>query len=87
MQGQPFPYFWTKGRDADATAIRTAALVLLRSKEVVGPYLTGLIQARTAAKTDEDRNRLTMVLAFAYSAQERWAEMLPLAEELVEFFS
>ena len=86
LSGQPFPYFWTKGQDADASTMRTAALVLLRSKELKGAYLTALSQARLAAKAELDRGRLTMVLAYAYAAQENWTEMLPLAEELAKSF-
>jgi tetratricopeptide (TPR) repeat protein len=86
LAGQPFPYFWTKGQDADASTMRTAALVLLRSKDLKRSYLAALNQARLAAKTDLDRGRLTMVLAYAHSAQEHWAEMLLLAEELTKSF-
>jgi tetratricopeptide (TPR) repeat protein len=84
LAGQPFPYFWTKGQDGDISTIRTAALVLLRSNDVKGPYLTVLNEARANTKTDLDRARLTMALAYAYAAQERWSEMLPLAEELAK---
>jgi tetratricopeptide (TPR) repeat protein len=86
LSDQPFPHFWTKGQDADAQAMRLAALVLLRSKDVKGPYLAALTQMRLAAKTGLDRGRLTMVLAYAHSAQEHWAEMLPLTEELTKSF-
>jgi tetratricopeptide (TPR) repeat protein len=84
LAGPPFPYFWTKGQEADAATIRTAALVLLGSKDLKGPYLSALDQARQAAKTDPERSRLTMVLAYAYAAQEHWAEMLPLTQELMK---
>jgi tetratricopeptide (TPR) repeat protein len=84
LAGPPFPYFWTQGQEADVSTMRTAALVLLSSKNVKGPYLAALAQARQAAKTDIERSRLTMVMAYAYAAQERWAEMLPLAQELMK---
>jgi tetratricopeptide (TPR) repeat protein len=84
LAGQPFPYFWTKGQDADVPTMRTASLVLLRSKTVNRPYFNALDQARKAAKTDLDRDRLTMVMAYAYAAQEKWADMLPLTAELIK---
>jgi len=84
LAGNPFPYFWTKGQDADVSAMRTAALVLLRSQAIKGPYLSALEQARQAAKTDLDRNRLTMVMAYAYAAQEKWPDMLLLTHELIK---
>ena len=86
LSGQPFPFFWTKGQEADAETIRTAALVLLASKSLKGPYYAALDHARSKAKTDIDRGRLTMVLAYARSAQEQWNELLPLAEDLVKSF-
>ena len=64
--------------------MRTAALVLLRSNAVNGPYLSTLEQARQSAKTDLERNRLTMVMAYAYAAQKKWADMLPLTAELIK---
>jgi tetratricopeptide (TPR) repeat protein len=84
LSGQLFPYFWTRGQEADASVMRTAALVLLESKEAKGPHLSALLQARDAAKSDADRNRLTLVIASAYGAQEKWAEMLEPAEQLMK---
>ncbi len=84
LSGQPFPHFWAKGQEGDANAIRTAALVLLPSKLVKGEYLSSLVAMRDATKADAERNRLTLVLAYAYSAQERWSELLPAAEELIK---
>ena len=46
--------------------MRTASLVLLRSKTVNRPYFNALDQARKAAKTDLDRDRLTMVLSLIH---------------------
>jgi tetratricopeptide (TPR) repeat protein len=84
LAGPAFPHFWTKGQEADAPTMRIAALVLLRSKAVDGPSLAALDQARQAAKTDLERHRLTMVMAYAYAAHEKWADMLPLTAELMK---
>jgi tetratricopeptide (TPR) repeat protein/transglutaminase-like putative cysteine protease len=84
FSGQSFPHFWTKGQEGDAAAIRTAALILLPSKYLTGDNLASLISLREAAKSDTDRNRLTLVLAYAYAAQERWSELVPEAEALVK---
>jgi len=86
LAGEPFPYFWTKGQEADASTARTAALVLLRPRALKGRYLDDLKQAREQAKSPLDRGRLTMVLAYAFGAQERWADRLPLVEELTKNF-
>jgi len=83
---QPFPYFWTKGQEADAEAIRTAALVLVPSKELKGDDLQALLKARDKAKTDQERARFDVVAAHAYSKQERWSELETVAERLLQAF-
>jgi transglutaminase-like putative cysteine protease/Flp pilus assembly protein TadD len=83
LSGQPFPHFWTKGQEGDETAIRTASLVLMPSKELKGEYLADLIRARDAAKNDDDRRRLNLVLAHAYAAQQQWSKLLEVSEKLM----
>lgn len=83
---QPFPYFWTKGQEADADAIRTAALVLVPSKELKGNDLQALLKARDKTKADQERARLDVVAAHAYSRQERWSELEPVAARLLQAF-
>ncbi len=84
LGGTIFPNFWTKGQDADASAMRTAALVLLPSKQLQGQDLSTLIAARDAATADIDRARHNVVISYAYTTQERWAELLPLGLELMQ---
>jgi hypothetical protein len=83
---QPFPYFWTKGQEADADAIRTAALVLVPSKELKGDDLQALLKARDKAKTEQEKSRLDLVAAHAYAKQERWSELEPIAARLLQTF-
>jgi tetratricopeptide (TPR) repeat protein len=45
-----------------------------------------VIAARDAAKAEIDRARLNLVLAYAYSAQERWADLLPITEDLIKAY-
>jgi tetratricopeptide (TPR) repeat protein len=84
LAGQPFPHFWTKGQEGDANAIRTAALILLPSRLLKGDYLDSLIRIRDAAKVEAEVTRMNLVLAYAYAAQERWSELLPVAELLMK---
>jgi tetratricopeptide (TPR) repeat protein len=86
LSGQPFPHFWTKGQQADVSALRTAALVLLPSKQVKGPYLASLLEAKNTAPNDVERSRLALVLAYAYQAQKQWSEMLAVTQELRKAF-
>jgi transglutaminase-like putative cysteine protease/Flp pilus assembly protein TadD len=83
---QPFPYFWTKGQEGDAEAIRTAALVLVPSKKLKGSDLQALLQARDKAKTEQEKARFDLVAAWAYSKQERWADLEPVAARLMQAF-
>jgi transglutaminase-like putative cysteine protease/Tfp pilus assembly protein PilF len=83
---QPFPYFWTKGQPGDTSAVETAALVLVPSKELKGDDLQALLQAKARAKSDQERTELDLVTAWAYSAQERWKELLPVAERLLQAY-
>ena len=82
LSGALFPHFWTKGQDADAATMRTAALVLIPSKPAAA-YVADLKQARDAAKAELDRTRLTLVMAYAYSASKHWPELLTSAQELM----
>lgn len=84
LSGQPFPRFWTKGQEADADTICTAALILLSSRDLKGKYLATLIEARDNAKSDAGRTELNLVLAYAYEAHEQWAELRAVAEELMK---
>jgi Tfp pilus assembly protein PilF len=83
---QPFPYFWSKGQQGDASAVQTAALVLVPSKELKGEDLQALLLAKEQAKTDQERIELDLVAAWAYSAQDRWKELLPVAERLLKAY-
>jgi tetratricopeptide (TPR) repeat protein/transglutaminase-like putative cysteine protease len=84
LSGSLFPFFWTKGQEADASAMQTAALVLLSGKHLKDRNLAAVIAARDKTKDDLQRARLDLVLDYAYSAQERWQEMLPVTSELVK---
>lgn len=83
---QPFPYFWTKGQQGDAEAIRTAALVLVPSKELKGDDLQALLETREKVKDEQEKSRLGLVIGWAYAKQERWAELAPVASRLMEAY-
>jgi Flp pilus assembly protein TadD/transglutaminase-like putative cysteine protease len=83
---QLFPYFWTKGQDGEAEAMRTAALVLVPSKELKSDDLQSLLQARDKAKSEAEKSRLDLVAASAYAKQERWTELAPVAARLLQAY-
>jgi Flp pilus assembly protein TadD len=84
LSGQPFPYFWSKGREGDEAAIRTAALVLLPSKALKPQQFAALAKLRDDATSPRDHNLLNLVLAYGYDVQEKWTELTPVAEELMK---
>ncbi|HLJ90893.1 MAG TPA: DUF3857 domain-containing protein [Candidatus Angelobacter sp.] len=84
LSGQPFPHFWTKGQEGDADAIRTAALVLLPSIGLRAKQFAALAEARDHAANESQRNLLDMVLAFGYSAQQKWTDLLGVSERLTK---
>jgi transglutaminase-like putative cysteine protease/Tfp pilus assembly protein PilF len=86
LAGQVFPYFWTKGQQGDAGAIRVASLSLVSPKELKGDDLTLFLQSKDNLKTDLDRARIDLVVAAAYSAQERWPELASTAESLLKAY-
>src|SRR5215831_18943895 len=86
LSGALYPSFWTKGQEADGSAVRLAALVLLPSKQLKAANLATVIAARDVAKAGIDRARLNLVLAYAYSAQERWADLVPITDELMKAY-
>ena len=86
LQGQPFPYFWTKGQEGDVDAIKVASLVLAPSKSLKSDDIAALLQLREKLKTDELKARLDLVLASAYQAQEKWPELASVAERLLRQF-
>jgi len=86
LSGALFPPFWTKGQEGDASVVRLAALVLLPSKQLKSANLATVIAARDAAKSEIGRARLNLVLAYAYSAQERWVDLLPIAEDSIKAY-
>ncbi|HKW74795.1 MAG TPA: hypothetical protein VJN64_04660 [Terriglobales bacterium] len=82
LAGQPFPHFWTTGQQGDESAIRAAALVLLPSKSLKPEHFAALIQARDHAADEAHRTELNLVLAYGYSAQEKWAQLLDVSQQL-----
>jgi transglutaminase-like putative cysteine protease/tetratricopeptide (TPR) repeat protein len=86
LGGSLFPFFWTKGQEADAPTIRTAALLLVPAKHITDQQLSLLIATRDGAKNDLDRARLNLMLDYIYSARKNWSAMLPIATELMNAY-
>lgn len=86
LAGPVFPRFWSKGQEADAAAMRLAALSLLAGSKFIAARTPELVQARDSAKDAAERGRMNLALAIAYSTQKRWAELLATAQELIKAY-
>lgn len=86
LAGQPFPHFWTRGQQGGAEEIRMAALVLAPSTELRNEDIAALLKARASLTSEEQKGRLDLVIAKAYRAQERWSELVPVAERLTKAY-
>lgn len=86
LAGQPFPHFWTVGHQGSTEEIRTAALVLAPSKELRNQDIAALLKARDLLTSEEQKGRLDLVIARAYAAQERWSDLIPVAERLTKAY-
>jgi tetratricopeptide (TPR) repeat protein len=86
LAGPVFPRFWTKGQDADAQAMRNAAIALIASSKTAAAYLPGLEQARAGAKSDAERTNFDLALAYGYMATENWSAMRPPCERLLKAY-
>jgi tetratricopeptide (TPR) repeat protein len=86
ISGPLFPRFWSKGQEADAAAMRLAALSLLTDSKFIAARTPELVRARDAAADSAARNRLNLALAVAYATQKHWAELLTTAQELIKAY-
>lgn len=86
LAGPVFPRFWTKGEEADAGAIRVAALTALVRTRYMTDHLPELVKARDNAKSDAERNNLNLALAYAYVQQERWTDLAVTSDALMKAY-
>jgi Flp pilus assembly protein TadD len=83
LAGGAFSRFWSRGQTAaDAATLRHAAAALATeadNPEEAGPIL---LEGRAAAKDETERQKFDLALAQLYAKQEKYAELLPVAQRL-----
>jgi tetratricopeptide (TPR) repeat protein len=84
--GPPFPRFWERGAQGDKDVIRYAAASLLAEgeKTEVERAIPILQEGRTKAASDAERLRFDLALARAFLKLERYGEVLPFSQRLLE---
>jgi transglutaminase-like putative cysteine protease/tetratricopeptide (TPR) repeat protein len=86
LAGPVFPRFWSKGQDADAQAMKLAAIALITPSKAIASYLPVLEQARLQAKSDTERTNFDLALAYGYMAVENWNAMKQAGERLLKAY-
>jgi transglutaminase-like putative cysteine protease len=75
LMGQSLSKFWTVGEPAEAADMRSAAAMLLADSQMATSALPLLLQARAAARGDEEALALDLALARSYQELEQWTEL------------
>jgi transglutaminase-like putative cysteine protease len=83
MTGAAFPRFWTKGRDADPSAMRlAAAAILVASKATAQRGISILEAARATAKGEIENQSILLALLDGYDNLDDYQKALDIATEL-----
>ena len=87
LAGWAFTRFWTKGRNADADTMKTAAALILASFKGTAPQaITILEKARESAASDADRTNILLGLLTGYDILEQFEKALEVSKVLAEEF-
>jgi tetratricopeptide (TPR) repeat protein len=85
LAGEPFPRFWTKGKEGDANQLNLAAAALLvQTKPTAKRGLEILEAARKTTTGDIENTNLNLALASGYSNTHDYANLLIVASALAK---
>lgn len=83
LAGTPFPRFWTKGKNADAAAMKLAAAsILVRNKDTAARGLEVLEAARASAGNEPEKVNIALALLFGYDNQNEYEKALAICADL-----
>lgn len=87
LAGQPFPRFWSKGKETDAAAMKVAAASILSvHKKTAGQALTILEPAKDSSRDDAERVNILLALLNAYTNLDQFDKQIPVETELANAF-
>jgi tetratricopeptide (TPR) repeat protein len=85
FDGEPFPRFWTHGKEADAGQMKLAAASLLvQTKPTTKKGLAILEPARSTASSDDEKLSIDLALMRGYFVIGDYAKSLPIASRLAQ---
>jgi transglutaminase-like putative cysteine protease/tetratricopeptide (TPR) repeat protein len=85
LSGQPFPRFWTKGKDADTAHMKLAAAALLaQTKPTAAKGISILESAQVEALTAAEKENVALALLTGYASVEDYGKALPIAAQMAK---
>jgi transglutaminase-like putative cysteine protease/tetratricopeptide (TPR) repeat protein len=85
LSGAAFPRFWTKGRNADAAAMKlAAAAILTESKETAAQGLSVLERAKDSASNEAEKTNIALSLVTGYNNLDRYDMALAVCADLAQ---
>lgn len=84
LSGPAFPRFWTQGQNGDAESIRYAAAALAATSAEADKMIPLLLEGRSRASDAATSLRFDLALAAAYQKKERFTDLLPVAQHLLQ---
>lgn len=85
FEGEAFPRFWTRGKEADAGQMKLAAAsTLVQTKPTAKKGIAILESSRNTASTDAKRLDIDLALMRGYFATGDYAKALPIASLLAQ---
>lgn len=85
LAGDPFPRFWTRGKDADVITMKlAAAAILVKYNETAAQGVTILEGARDSARNDTEKLNILLALQLGYDRLEAFDKALAICEGLAK---
>lgn len=83
LDGAPFPRLWTKGRNADASAMKIAAAAILVGQKETAPQGIALLEAAKASSTSEiEKANISLAIMSGYMFLDNYEKSLAAGREL-----
>jgi len=85
LAGAPFPHAWTRGKEADAAAMKVAAAaILVRSEETAARGISVLEAARASATGETEKLNIALALLDGYDTLDQYEKALAIASDLTK---
>jgi len=88
LSGVPFPRFWTKGKDSDASKIRLAAAAILVMTEATAERGVSILEAADGSvSSDSEKTNIALALVYGYDRLRKYDKGVLVASKLQEQYS